>query len=112
VPQDYGKAREWYEKGALAGNRLAKANLAKLLDQGKGGPTDFHRAAKLLLDAARSGNAAAAEMLRSDMKDWDKATRTELKRELARLGHYAGTVDESWDGTARASAAKYLGADR
>jgi len=27
------------------------------------------------------------------MKTWNKSTRTELKRELARLGHYKGPID-------------------
>jgi TPR repeat protein len=30
VPQDYAKAREWYEKAAAAGHETAKENLKKL----------------------------------------------------------------------------------
>jgi hypothetical protein len=40
------------------------------------------------------------------------ATRTELKRELARLGVYNGPIDGVWDDTARAAVAAYLEAPR
>jgi TPR repeat protein len=30
VTQDYGKAREWYQKAADAGNAMAKQNLRRL----------------------------------------------------------------------------------
>ena len=40
-----GKAREWFEKAAVAENRFGKANLAKLIDEAKGGAADFPRAA-------------------------------------------------------------------
>ncbi len=108
VPQDYGKAREWFGKGVTAGNHHAKANLAKLLDEGKGGATDFPRAAKLMLDFARSGNNEMIEDLQGDMKKWSKETRTELKRELGRLGHYKGPVNDAWDGGTYTALGKYL----
>ena len=109
VAQDYAKAREWFEKAATAGNRLAKGNLARLLDEGKGGPSDFAQAAKLLLEAARSGNNDVIEMMQGDMQKWTKGTRTELKRELARLGHYKGAIDDTWDGRIHTAVGKYLG---
>jgi TPR repeat protein len=109
APPDHAKAREWYEKAAAAGNRLAKGNLARLLDQGKGGPIDAARAAKLLLEAARSGNDEIIEMLQGDMQKWTKETRAELKRELARLGHYKGQLGDTWDGRANMAVGRYLG---
>ena len=40
------------------------------------------------------------------------ATRIELKREFARLGHYSGPLDDVWDETARAAATAYLDASQ
>jgi uncharacterized protein len=97
---DDAKAREWYEKAAAVGNRLARGNLARFLDQGKGGAADFARAAQLLLEAARSGNNEVIEILQGDMQKWTTGTRTELKRELARLGHYKGVMNDAWDSRA------------
>ena len=108
VSLDYSKAREWYEKGATAGNRFAKGNLALLLDQGKGGPTDHARAAKLLLESARSNNPGAMDELRGPMTKWSRATRIELKNELARLGHYSGPANDDWDESTRGAVNRYL----
>jgi len=109
APQDHAKAREWYEKAVAANNRLARGNLARFLDQGKGGPIDAVRAARLLLEAARSGNDEVLEMLQGDMLKWSNSTRVELKRELARLGHYKGPLSETWDGRANMAIGRYLG---
>jgi TPR repeat protein len=111
-PRDYVKAREWYEKGITADNKYAKSNLAKMLDEGRGGPADFQRAAKLVLDAARSGNTEMIDGLRGDMQKWSKDTRTELKRELTRLGVYKGPIDNVWDDGTRTAILKYLGQGR
>jgi len=46
------------------------------------------------------------------MQKWSKGTRTELKRELARVGGYKGPVDDAWDNAARAAVAQYLGQGR
>jgi len=112
VAQDSAKAREWYEKAAVAGNRFGKGNLAVLLDQEKGGPADFPRAARLLLDAAKANNSAAVQALRGDMRSWNTRTRSELKRELARLGHYSGVITETWDDAARSAVNSYLALGR
>jgi len=40
------------------------------------------------------------------------STRTELKHELARLGHYNGPIDDIWDDTARTAVEAYLKASR
>ena len=108
VPQDYAKAREWFEKAAAKGNRAGKGNLAFMLDQEKGGPADFPRAARLLLEAAKANNSAVVQGLRGDMKSWNARTRTELKRELARLGHYNGAINDTWDDAARSAVNSYL----
>jgi TPR repeat protein/tRNA A-37 threonylcarbamoyl transferase component Bud32 len=108
VAQDFAKAREWYDKASNAGNRFAKGNLAYMLDQEKGGRADYPRAAKLLLEAARANNTAVAADLRGDMSKWHAGTRTELKRELSRLGHSAGTIDDRWDDAARTALNAYL----
>ena len=80
-----------------------------MLDEGKGGPSDFAQAAKLLLEAARSGNNDVIEMMQGDMQKWTKGTRTELKRELARLGHYKGLINDTWDSRVHTAVGKYLG---
>jgi TPR repeat protein len=105
---DYAKAREWYEKAVLTSNRLALRNLAVLLDQGQGGPSDPARAARLLLEAAKLNNAAAIEDLRGSMAKWSAKTRDELKRELAGRGHYKGPLNDAWDKDARAAVDKFL----
>jgi hypothetical protein len=103
------RLREWFEKAAVAENRFGKANPAKLIDEAKGGSADFPRAAKLLLDAARSGNGETIEALQGDMKKWSSSTRSELKRELSRLGHHKGPINDTWDGAAHTAVGRYLG---
>jgi TPR repeat protein/tRNA A-37 threonylcarbamoyl transferase component Bud32 len=105
---DYAKAREWREKAAATGNRYGKGELALMLDQEKGGPADFPRAAKLLLESGKAGSNATVQALRGDMKTWNARTRTELKRELARLGHYSGAIDDRWDDATRNAVNAYL----
>jgi len=112
VAVDYAKARQWREKAAATGNRYGKGELALMLDQEKGGPADYPRAAKLLLDAGKANSNAALESLRGDMKSWNARTRTELKRELARLGHYSGPINDTWDNAARTAVNAYLAQGR
>lgn len=110
-PQDYARSREWFEKAAARGNRFATANLAAL-PQATGGTIDFSRAAKVVLELAKANNDEVIGDLRGDMRDWDQNTRTEIKRELARLAHYSGPIDDKWDDGARAAVSKYLGQGR
>jgi len=107
-PQDYTKAREWYEKAAAQGNRYAKANLASL-PQAIGGPVDDARAAKVVLELAKANDDEIIGDLRGDMRQWAQSIRTEIKRELTRLGHYSGPIDDKWDDITRAAVSKYLG---
>jgi TPR repeat protein len=109
---DYGKAREWYEKAAATSNRAALHNLAVQLDKGHGGPEDHPRAARLLLEAARLGNRAAADELRGPMTRWTPTTISELKRELHAQGYFKGPVNGAWGVDARSSVDKYLAAGR
>ena len=44
VPQDYVKARGWYEKAAAQGNAWAQHNLGVLYDNGRGVPQDYVKA--------------------------------------------------------------------
>ena len=44
VPQDYAKAREWYEKAAAAGDAAAMRNLGFLYANGQGVPQDYAKA--------------------------------------------------------------------
>jgi len=38
-----------------------------------------------------------------------EGTGTDLKRQLARLGHYKGPIDDTWDRAAKTAAGRYFG---
>ena len=59
VPQDYVKAREWYEKAADKGSAFAMTNLGLLYQNGRGVPQDYGKARKWYEKAADKGNAYA-----------------------------------------------------
>jgi TPR repeat protein len=59
VPQDYGKARGWYEKAADKGNDLAMNNLGVIYGNGLGVPQDYGKARGWYEKAAGKGNALA-----------------------------------------------------
>jgi TPR repeat protein len=110
-PKDYAKAREWYGKAAAKDNKFAPVNLAEL-PQVIGGTFDYARGAKVVLELAKANNEEVIQDLKGEMRDWRRATRTEIKRELARLGHYSGPIDDKWDDGARTAVGKYLGQGR
>jgi TPR repeat protein len=112
VPEDLVKAREWYEKALAAGNVAGARNFAFLLDGPRGGPADMPRAAKLLLMGAKANDHSALEVLRSDMLKWSRRCKTELKRELARLGFFKGPIDDKWDDKARAAVEELVAANQ
>ena len=61
VPQDYGQARQWYEKAAAQGNAMAQYNLGVLYRNGQGVPQDLVQAHKWFnLSAAKGDNVGAA----------------------------------------------------
>lgn len=55
VTQDYGKAREWFEKSADAGNERAKFSLGLLYESGAGVVQDRAKARELYEKAAENG---------------------------------------------------------
>ena len=110
VPKSDVMAREWYEKASAAGNVVGMQHLASMLDASKGGSADAARAAHLLLQSAKLGHKWSVTVLEGPLTFLTPATRIELKREFARLGHYNGTIDDVWDETARAAATAYLDA--
>jgi TPR repeat protein len=59
VPQDYGKAREWWEKAAARGHARAQYQLGHLYDNGRGVPQDYAKAREWYEKAAAQGHAAA-----------------------------------------------------
>jgi len=59
VPQDYARAREWYEKAAAQGNKEAQFNLGRLYAQGRGVPLDYAMGRQWYEKAAAQGDAAA-----------------------------------------------------
>jgi Putative peptidoglycan binding domain len=62
----------------------------------------------LLLRAARQKQGVAIGYLKGDMKEWNQYTRIEVKRELARLGHYSGPIDDKWDDKGRQAFRAYM----
>jgi TPR repeat protein len=112
VAPDDAKAREWFEKAAAAGNTDGMQHAASLLDAAKGGPADYPRAARLVLQSAKLGHPWSRTVLGGPLTFLTPSTRTELKRELARLGQYNGPIDDVWDDTAHAAVAAYLEAPR
>ena len=109
VTKDPVTARAWYERAIAGGNTTAMVNMARLLSSGQGGAANATRAASLVLVASRQGTGSdpISVELASNMARWSKETRTEIKRELKRLGHYKGVVNDIWDEPARQAVAAY-----
>src|SRR5262249_8079580 len=63
VIQDYGKAREWYQKAADAGNTHAMNELGLLYAKGLGGAQDYGKAREWYQKAADAGNTHAMNEL-------------------------------------------------
>ena len=59
VPQDYVKAREWYEKAVAKDNAHAMSNLGILYENGYGVPQDYAKAREWYEKAAAKGEADA-----------------------------------------------------
>ncbi len=59
VPQDYGLARDWFQKAAEQGNAEGQNNLGLMYDHGRGIEKDFVRARKLYIKAAQQGHSNA-----------------------------------------------------
>jgi len=108
TPKDAAAARAWYEKAVSARSLSGMQHLAAMLDQGTGGPADHTRAAQLLLESARRGHNWSQVVMRGPLAFLTPETRRALKHELARLGHYSGTIDDRWDDAARAGYGEYL----
>ena len=73
VPQDYVKARGWYEKAAAQGNAWAQHNLGVLYDNGRGVPQDYVKA-YMWLDLAAAQLTSNGKKLAVDNRD-DAARR-------------------------------------
>ena len=113
VAKDAAAARQWFERGVAGGNSVSMWNLAKLMNSGQGGTADYPRAAKLLLTAAQQGGLEnLTQELNGTMVKWHRSTRTEIKRELKRLGHYTGQVNDIWDDAAKKAVSAYRGSAR
>jgi len=59
LPQDYARAREWYEKGAEYGDAISMRNLGALYYNGLGVAQDYAEAHKWYKRAADKGDARA-----------------------------------------------------
>ena len=65
VPQDYGKARELYEKAAAKDDMNGMYNLGTLYDNGEGVARDYGKAREWYEKAAAKGSANAKERLKT-----------------------------------------------
>ena len=63
MPQDYAKAREWYEKAAAGGNVNAMFGLGLIYEFGRGVAQDYAKAREWYQKAADKGNADAKARL-------------------------------------------------
>lgn len=59
VEQDYGKAKQWYQKAAEQGNAKAKYNLGVMYAIGQGLRQDYAKAKSLYEEAAAQGDTSA-----------------------------------------------------
>ena len=59
VPQDYSKARKWFEEAAVAGDTEAMINLGRLYEQGLGVAQDYGKALEWFRKAVEAGNGDA-----------------------------------------------------
>ncbi len=59
VPQDYVKARQWYEKAVAQGDARAQVNLGWMYAQGQGVPQDYAKARRWYEKAAAQREVAA-----------------------------------------------------
>jgi len=80
VPQDWSKAREWYEKAAEKGNAEAMFNLGVMYEHGEGVPQNYAKAAEWYEKWAEKGDAKAMFRLgwmyangKGVRQDWSKA---------------------------------------
>jgi TPR repeat protein len=60
VPQDYHRARAWFERAAAQGNRLAQSALGTIFLRGSGVPKDLREAANWYRKAAETGDPDSA----------------------------------------------------
>lgn len=63
VAQDYGQARQWYEKAAAVGSAAAMQNLGVLYRDGQGVPQDYEQARQWFEKGAAAGEASAMQNL-------------------------------------------------
>jgi len=84
VPQDYAKAREWYEKAAAKDSSEAMLNLGALFVNGLGVPQDYTKAREWYEKAADKGDASAKMALeRLPMREAAMAGRYDEALRLA-----------------------------
>jgi TPR repeat protein len=63
IPQDYSRARQWYDKAAAVGNTAAMNGLGALYEKGLDVPKDYKQARQWYEKAAAGGNDDAKKNL-------------------------------------------------
>jgi uncharacterized protein len=74
--QDYGKASEWFQKAADAGDAGAMFNLGVLYFKGEGVAQNYDKAGEWIQKAADAGNTNAKEAL----KELSTSARSKSRR--------------------------------
>jgi len=94
VPQDYAKAREWFEKAAAKSEAIAMVSLGILYENGYGVAQDYAKAREWYEKAADKGNADAMNNLGTFYKNGDGVAQDYAKaREWYEKAADKGTAD-------------------
>lgn len=108
VTQDLAQAAHWYRKAADQGDAKALHNLANMYGNGLGGlPQDQRKAAELVSQALRAGDAFTIKEMQTNGLAYPKSFRIELQRILKRAGVYKGVLDGSFGPATRAAIRRY-----
>src|SRR6516225_1038751 len=94
VPQDYAKAREWFDKAAAKSEAIAMVSLGILYENGYGVAQDYAKAREWYEKAADKGNADAMNNLGTLCKNGDGVAQDYAKaREWYEKAADKGTAD-------------------
>src|SRR5271169_4603771 len=93
VPQDYNKAKEWWERAAAAGFAGAMRNLGALYAQGRGVPQDYQKAKEWFEKSAAAGDRDAEQALK--MLASAPSPDAQSHYDLALAADHQGDVDKA-----------------
>lgn len=107
---DYGNARHHYEAATKHRVPLAVYKLARLQDQGRGGPRNLASAGDLLLNWLKIISPdECRSVLDRGLRDWSQDLREELQKNLAKRSLYFGPITGVLDEATLAGLGKFIG---